>query len=127
MDGEDVEVLLQTPSMIQLWLADLEDADKKKLLKDLFAFMEGHPVDLSKNSTERVSSATLRKIKFVHKEVDEMADQIQTQGDLVREILASGDQKKRELDITEAETLVSQNQRNQRRSPHRTEYVMPPT
>ena len=99
-------ILLANKGNIELFLSDLTHVDKGKLLAQLFAFMEAHPIDLSGEPTP-ISPDTKRKISFLKQPTTEMAEQIKSQGEEMRRILLESDDKQRNIVIFDAETLKS--------------------
>ena len=75
LKGEDIPALLKTDGMLEMFMTELSDEEKRALLKDAFAFMDAHPIDLSAEpSPSPTSPNTKRKIAFLQQPTQEMED-----------------------------------------------------
>ncbi len=56
MEHDDVHKLLNEKGLLKLHMVDYSDPyDKKRLLKQLFAFMEAHPIELPESQIRQAS------------------------------------------------------------------------
>ena len=65
VEGEDIPSLLKNKTILLMLLSDYDHGDKRKLLEQLLAFMDAHPIDLSGDPTSPT------KAKFVQAGTDD--------------------------------------------------------